>query len=214
MKAVIFSSAEIENFDYIAEMDLKDSIIICADGGYNHAKHLGLLPDLFVGDNDSFRNEIPPGIECRLYPPEKDKTDTNIALDIAMEKNPEEIILLGGLGGRTDQEFSHFCLMEYALDRGFRLKMVDDINEIWMTREPFTLKKSLCRKKYVSFFPYGGDVENFSVKGLKYEAEGMTLKPDLVQASSNEFAEAEEARIEFTKGTLLVMLCSDRPPKR
>ena len=210
VKAIIFSSAAVTDYSYLEERDFGGSLVICADGGYKHARRLGIVPDIFLGDNDSFAAEIPDGVEHVIYPPEKDKTDTNIAVDYAIGRGADEIVLIGGIGGRIDQEFTHFCLMEYALKRGVRLKMIDDINEIWMESEPFTLKKSDCRKKYVSFFAYGGRVENFSVKGLKYEAEGMSLDPGLVQASSNEFAEAETAEICFDSGTVLVMLCDDR----
>ncbi len=210
MRAVIFSSAEISDYEYLRQYDISGQMIICADAGLKHAIKLGLKPDIVLGDNDSFACEIPEGIKRIIYPPEKDKTDTNIALDYAIQSGADDIILIGGLGGRIDQEFSHFCLMEYALDQGVRLKIIDDINEIWMERDSFCLKKSECAKKYVSFFPYGGAVHNFSIKGLKYEASGMTLRPNMVQASSNEFDRADEARIEFTDGTVLVMLCDDR----
>ena len=210
MRTIIFSSAEISDYGYLEKFDFGNSLIICADAGYNHAKRLGLVPDIILGDNDSYADTLPESVEHILYPPEKDKTDTNIAVDYAIDRGADEIILIGGLGGRIDQEYSHFCLMKYALSRGVRLKMIDDVNEIWMESKPFSLKKSDCRKKYVSFFPYGGTVENFSVKGLKYEADGMTLSPGLVQASSNEFAECEIAELSFDSGTVLVMLCDDR----
>ncbi len=210
MKAAIFGSAEISDYGYLEKYDLDGYMIICADAGLKHALKLGLMPDIVLGDNDSFARDIPDGIKHIVYPPEKDKTDTNIALDYAISRGADDILLIGGLGGRIDQEFSHFCLMKQALDLGVRLKMIDDINEIWMESAPFCLKKSDCARKYVSFFPYGGTVPDFSVKGLKYEASGMTLSPGMVQASSNEFDIADEARVEFSDGTVLVMLCDDR----
>ena len=66
------------------------------------------------------------------YPPEKDKTDTNIALDFALGAGYADITLLGGLGGRIDHEYSHFCLMKYALDRGGKLTLLDGKNKLWM----------------------------------------------------------------------------------
>ena len=208
MKAAIFSSAEISDYSYISDYCLSEYFIICADGGYVHAQRLGIIPNVIIGDNDSFKNEYPKEIKRYIYPPEKDKTDTNLAIDCAIENGADEILLFGGLGGRIDHEFSHFCLIKYALDRGVRLKLIDDINEIWMENKPFELRSG--RKKYVSFFPYGGDVSGFNIKGLKYEAENMTLSTGEVQASSNEFAESDIAKISFDSGTLLVMLCDDR----
>ncbi len=208
MRSIIFSGAKISDYRYLNNFDFNNCFIICADGGYNHAKRLKIVPDVILGDNDSYDLSFPDNIEHILYPPEKDKTDTNIAVDYAIEHGADEIILLGGIGGRIDQEYSHFCLMKYALDKGVKLKMLDDINEIWMEDKPFKLFKN--KRKYVSFFPYGNSVENFTVKGLKYETDGMLLSNGLVQASSNEFSKSDKAYISFDSGTVLVMLCDDR----
>lgn len=208
MKAVIFCSGEIRDYDYYKKIDFSDCLIICADNGYSHAKALGITPDVIIGDNDSYKEEYPSEIKHYLYPPEKDKTDTNIAVDYAIEHGCTEIYLYGGLGGRIDQEFSHFCLMKYALDRGAHLSMIDDINEIRMEDKSFTLSDS--GRKYVSFFPYGGEVKNVSIRGFKYEADNITLSPALVQASSNEFVDGECGSVDFDNGTIIVMLCDDR----
>lgn len=208
-KAVIFSSGEIRDYTYLKNKDFSGCLVVCADNGYSHANALGIVPDVIVGDNDSYKIEYPSGIEHYVYPPEKDSTDTNIAIDLVIERGCREIELFGGLGGRIDQEFSHFCLMKYALDRGARLKMIDDINEIWMENRSFVLEYR-DDKKYVSFFPYGGEVRHVDIKGFKYEAEDMVMSPGLVQASSNEFKGRENGSVSFESGTVIVMLCNDR----
>lgn len=208
MKSIIFSGAYIENYDYLSEINFDDYLIICADSGYKHAKLLNVVPDVILGDNDSYVNKYPDDIKNLVYPPEKDFTDTNIAIDYAIKHNAEEILIIGGLGGRIDHEFSHFCLMNYALDKGVKLKLINDTNEIWMEKNSFTLKKS--KRKYVSFFPYAGDVLNFSIKGLKYETANMRMVPNRVQASSNEFSDSNTAFVTFDSGIVIVMLCDDR----
>ena len=52
-------------------------------------------------------------------------------------------------------------------------------------------------------------MQDFSVKGLLYTAEHMTLRCDRVQASSNAFGEEETAQISFSSGTVLVVLSDD-----
>lgn len=208
MKSIIFSSGEIKDYNYLRDIDFSKYMVICADNGYSHALKLGIIPDVIVGDNDSYKDEYPSGVEHYVFPPEKDKTDTNIAIDYAIEHGCVEIDLYGGLGGRIDQEFSHFCLMKYALDRGVRLRMIDEINEIWMEDSSFKLEYS--DRKYVSFFPYGGEVKNVCISGFKYEADNMTLSHGLVQASSNEFIAGKGGEVSFDNGVILVMLCDDR----
>lgn len=208
MKGIIFSSGEIRDYDMLKKLDFSDKYIICADNGYSHALKLGIVPDVIIGDNDSYKTDYPENIKHFLYPPEKDYTDTNMAINLAIEYGCDEIDLYGGLGGRADHEFSHYCLIKYALDRGVKLKMIDDINEIWMENKPFVVPPS--DKKYVSFFAYGGEVTHVSIKGFKYEAEDMELSPGLVQASSNEYTENGKAEVKFESGTVLVILSNDR----
>ncbi|MEG2669684.1 MAG: thiamine diphosphokinase [Oscillospiraceae bacterium] len=207
MKAYIFCSATINNYEYLKKIDFSKALVVCADGGYEHAKTLGLVPNAIIGDSDSYLNEIPKEIEFYKYPKDKDFTDTNLCIDYVIKKDCRDITLIGGIGGRLDHEFSHFCFMKYALEREAKLKIIDEKNEVWMEKSDFNIIKN--EKKYVSFFPYGGSVNELCISGLKYEVSNMTLECGSVQASSNEFLDKEAAHISFKSGTLLVMRCND-----
>lgn len=206
-RAVIFCSGEMDTDAVWKENLREDTLILCADGGIRHARRLGITPDVVIGDQDSEQQTYPESSLHFEYPPEKDATDTNLCLDYAIEQGCKEILILGGLGGRLDHEFSHYSLLLYCLRKGVRLRLMNGKNEIWMEDHPFILER--IGKKYVSFFPFGGPVEDFCIRGLKYEAEHMTLDCGLVQASSNEFAQEERAYISFRSGIVLVMRTSD-----
>lgn len=208
MKAIIFCGGEIEDYTYLKDMDFDEPLVICADGGLKHTKALGVVPDIIIGDGDSWQGEYPSGPEIIKYPTDKDFTDTDLCVDCAIDKGCTEIELLGGIGGRLDHEFSHYCIMRRGLSNGVRIKMINEQNEIWMEDKPFIIKRD--EKKYISFFPYGGSVEGFTVRGLKYKAAYMTLSCERVQASSNEFVDGDTAEIFFKSGTLLVMRCKDK----
>lgn len=182
-------------------------MVICADGGYVHAEKLGIVPDVWLGDGDSLIGKQVCAGEKIKFPIKKDNTDTDLAIELAMERGCREIVIIGGLGGRLDHEFSHFCLLKKMLDHGSRGTLINEKNEITMENSSFVIFPN--DKKHISFFPFGGDVENFSVRGLKYEAEGMTLKCGEAQASSNSFCGAEKAEIEFSEGYILVIRSND-----
>lgn len=208
MKAVIFCSGDIKDYSRLRQRSFEDILVLCADGGLRHTETLGIVPAVIIGDNDSWIREYSTSAKVLVYPTKKDFTDTHLCIDYAIEQGCLEIEILGGFGGRHDHEYSHYCLMAYALKKGVRVKMTDEHNDIWMESKPFVLHKT--GRKYVSFFPYGGDVEGFSVKGLEYSAENLTLFCGLVQATSNEFGDSDRAEVNFKSGTLLVMLCDDK----
>ncbi len=207
-KAVIFCNGVIDDYKYLQKRDFSNVLVICADGGLRHLKKIGLMPEVIVGDNDSWLCEYPDASKIIKCPREKDYTDTQRCIDYAIESGCEEIEIIGGFGGRLDHEFSHYCLLAYGLNRGVEITITDEHNEIFIKDKPFAIEK--IDKKYISFFPFGGCVEGFSVKGLKYSAEDMRLECNLVQASSNELESSDRAEIDFKSGMLLVMLCDDK----
>lgn len=206
MKCYIFSSAEISSYGWLEQLDFSNSFVICADGGIKHAKKLGITADVWIGDGDSLQDSKILAKRIIEFPPEKDNTDTDLAVMFALERGFRNITIIGSLGGRIDHEFSHFCLLKKILDSGAKGVLLDEKNTVTMENASFELCNS--KRQYVSFFPFGGDVTNFSVKGLKYEAKGMTLSCGQVQASSNCFAGEKTAQITFDSGCVLV-ICSD-----
>ena len=207
MKCFIFCSGKITSYSWLKSIDFSDSFIICADGGFEHAKKLGLEADVWMGDGDSLKNIKPVAKKIVTFPSKKDNTDTDLAIMYALESGFKDITILGGLGGRIDHEYSHFCLLKKVLENGATATLIDEKNTITMKNESFELYPN--GRKYVSFFPFGGDIKNFSIKGLLYEAEGLTLENGKVQASSNEFLNEKKARISFDSGFLLVISSDD-----
>ncbi len=207
MKCYIFSSGQISSYDWLKKIDFSGAFVICADGGIRHAKMLGLSVDIWMGDGDSLNIEEPLAKEIIKFPVKKDNTDTDLAVEYALERGFRDITILGALGGRIDHEFSHFCLLKKIVQSGGKGFLLDEKNLITMENKSFDLID--YERKYVSFFPFGGDVENFSVKGLLYETEGIILECGKVQASSNQFAGLKKARITFDDGYILVIYSDD-----
>jgi thiamine pyrophosphokinase len=207
VKCYIFSSATIKSYSWLRNIDFSDSFIICADGGIKHTKQLGIVPDVWLGDGDSLTVDEIIAKKIIRYPVKKDNTDTDLAVMYALDNGYTDITIIGGLGGRVDHEFSHFCLLKKMLDCGTNGRLIDEKNTIAMANKSFKLEND--GRKYVSFFPFGGDVKNFSVKGLLYEAEGILLDSSKVQASSNSFVDGVNASISFDSGYVLIITSDD-----
>lgn len=85
---------------------------IAADGGIRHAEALGVEPNLtaWVGDFDSATTEMSErygNLPRHAYAAEKDLTDGELAISLALERGATRLILVGAFGGRTDHTFAH-----------------------------------------------------------------------------------------------------------
>lgn len=86
---------------------------IAADAGMNHAKTLGITPELWVGDFDSVTDEIAAEfahIPQDRYPEEKNSTDGELAVAEALKRGATSLVLAGAFGGRADHAFLHVAL--------------------------------------------------------------------------------------------------------
>ncbi len=207
MKCYIFASAKIESYEYLKKIDFSDSLVISADGGIAHTERLGIKCDVWLGDGDSLNTADVFATEKISFPVKKDNTDTDLAVELALGRGCNDITVIGGIGGRLDHEFSHFCLLKKIADKGAEGRLINDKNTITIKNNSFMVYPD--GRQYISFFPYGGSVENFSVKGLKYEAEGLTLECNKAQASSNSFIGNTPGKITFDKGCVLVITSDD-----
>ena len=79
--------------------------VICADGGLLVANKLKITPDLLIGDYDSMA--MPENTDLIKLPMEKNMTDSEAAIDMAVSKGYDDITVLGGLGGRFEIGRAH-----------------------------------------------------------------------------------------------------------
>ena len=97
--------------------------IIAADSGMKHARALGIVPELWVGDFDSSGSELLldyAHVPRKAYPSDKDATDGEIAMGEALHLGANEIILIGGLGGESDHATAHLGLALHLARSGHK----------------------------------------------------------------------------------------------
>lgn len=91
--------------------------MIAVDAGLAVCEDLGLVPDLAVGDFDTFGLERmeelrkKEGWATDVHKPEKDETDTDLAVRSALRAGFRTAHVLGATGGRLDHELSNIHLM-------------------------------------------------------------------------------------------------------
>jgi thiamine pyrophosphokinase len=112
MKCVIVAGGEKPQGYLPLESLAQADYLICADSGANYVYELNYIPNLIVGDFDSVCPDVlqayrSQGCPLKTYPVEKDSTDTELAIQLALKKNPTEIYLLSSIGGRLDHSLAN-----------------------------------------------------------------------------------------------------------
>lgn len=219
MKTCLILTSRIEGSDFFQNIDpAAYDALICVDAGLSRAEELGWLgkiPTMLVGDYDSGRAptaaEQAEAADLVLLPAVKDVTDSEAAIDLAVERGFSRIRVLGGLGGRLDHTMGNLSLLaKYADDpRVGDLCFEDGQNRVTM-ETPGTFRIERSRFDYVGLIAWGGPVEGLTITGAKYPLSGHTLTPDTTLGVSNEIAkDASFAEVSFTEGRLLVVRSKD-----
>lgn len=185
--------------------------LIAADRGLEFFMENHLLPDVTVGDFDSLSpqgEEFLKGlstVEVIRLKPEKDDSDTQCAVNLAIRQGTKRIEILGATGRRVDHLIANLGLLILASQNGVSLALVDQYNYMTLAENGKVLEKSSQFGKYVSFFAIGGAVKGLCLEGFKYLLDGYDLSLlDCGLTVSNEIQE-EQARVTYESGTLLMI---------
>lgn len=197
--------------DNIPERPQKDDLVIAADSGLDNARVLGIEPAVVVGDYDSLGHapDVPDGVEVITVPTEKDVTDTQLAVELALRREAREIVILGGLGGRLDHTLSNLAILEDALGKRVRATIADGQNRVRLLHNDSTI---LPRSgyTYVSLLALDPLCKGVEIEGVKYPLKGARLARTFGYAVSNEIT-GNCCFISVRKGTLLVVESRDLP---
>ena len=188
--------------------------IIAGDRGLEALYQLKIIPNHVVGDFDSVSPEIlefykkQPKIIFHTYNAEKDNTDTDIALKLAIQMKSSEITILGALGKRMDHAIANIHILKDALGANIPCQILDEHNRIYLVNTEKTLEKDKVYGKYISLIPLTSTVEGLTLKGFKYPLNRYNLPIGTSLGISNEIIE-DIAHIEMEKGILIVIDSKD-----
>ncbi len=110
MKGLVFTGGDMTDLSMVSSLIAGYDIVVAADSGLDAAVRLGFSVDYVVGDMDSVTNrsalERIPSSKRIVWPRDKDYTDTELAMSLMRDKGVDQIILLGGSGGRMDHVYA------------------------------------------------------------------------------------------------------------
>lgn len=186
--------------------------IIAADSGLKHLDRVQIMPNLIVGDFDSLRlegwQERYKEVPVKGFMPEKDYTDTELALEEAMALMPETITMVNVTGTRLDHGLANMMLLGRAHAKGIKARIVDNHNHIeWLSEGTYQIEKEDWH--FMSLVPISLEIE-VSLTYFKYPLDHRKANRGDTLTISNEWLEEVKAGlIELHRGEVLLIRSRD-----
>lgn len=209
-RAIVFSGGRLgeEDLQYIQPEDL----IIGADKGALFLIEHGIIPHVSVGDFDSITPQQKEQVESaskRMIacdPVHKDLTDTELALEIAMDEQVDHVLMLGVTGTRLDHTLANIQILVRAMQHRMSCAIMDAHNYIELTGSTLEIKP--MGYTYTSLLPMTAEVTGINLEGFMYPLHNATLKMGQSRAVSNKLT-ASKGTISIESGLLLVIQSKD-----
>lgn len=187
MKALIVASGSPPAGELLKKHSDAD-LVIAADGGIEILKKSGIIPDFLIGDFDSACGTTVRGYDGTKtqiirFAVEKNETDGMIALKIALEKGADSIVMLGGLGKRTDHAMANIMLLYYAYKNGVSMQLEDGFCEITLHSGEVDLRGTAGQT--VSILPWMGDATVTSDESFHYPLKSLYMAQENPVGISN-----------------------------
>ncbi|HYI65597.1 MAG TPA: thiamine diphosphokinase [Candidatus Limnocylindrales bacterium] len=208
MKVVVVASGELAESD-AAWLDDAD-LVIAADGGAGSLDRLGRAPDVLVGDLDSVDPKlvtrlVAAGTTVERHPIDKEASDTELAVEMALGAGAAAVVLLGAVGGeRLDHELANLLLLADPALAGRDVRVVRGATQVRAVSRGEQLVMEGSPGDLVTILPVGGDATEVTTEGLRWPLDGATLELGRSRGLSNEVVDAP-ASVRVTHGTLLVI---------
>lgn len=195
-----------DDWTHLADADL----IVCADGATDHMLESGYGPDVVVGDLDSLDQETlrwaeSTNVDLHQYPGKKDATDGELALQLILERKADEIVILGGHGGRTAMFLANMKLLVAAAEAGVIIKMVGEGETIYSQAEGSSITLELDAGQVVNAIPIQGPA-TISIEGTGWDGTEVELAATSGRGCSNLARGDAPVTVSVLKGKILLIV--------
>lgn len=207
-RAVVFANGDFNQHDCTFANVSVDDFLVCVDGGIKHCLSAGLTPDLLIGDLDSLdeaatRYIADSSLECIRFPPEKDASDLELALQTLIDRPVNEVVLLGASGGRTDHHLFNWQLVG-SRSWPFAVRVIDDYVDAQLVDSSRPFDVAAIPGQLFSVIPLVGCATGVNVSGAKYPLSNAELNPGSTIGLSNAITEPH-LQVSVEEGIVLVM---------
>ena len=215
MRAIIFANGLMANWPDKLDIFPDIDMIIAADGGLRHCSRKGIVPHLVIGDMDSADpHELAvmekKNVEVKRFPARKDETDLWLAVQAALDRKADEIIILGALGGRWDMTFSNVLLLTSPELKQLETRILDGNQELFVLQGGQAARLLGDKGDLLSLMPLTAMVRGLTLTGFEYPLDNEILELGTTRGISNVFVE-DACSIMLDQGKLLVTITHSSP---
>ncbi|MEM9607919.1 MAG: thiamine diphosphokinase [Actinomycetota bacterium] len=184
-------------------------LVVAVDSGVDHALELGLRIDVVVGDLDSVSADGlaaagDGGARIEEHPADKDQTDLELALEVALADAPASCVVVGGApDDRIDHWLAALGTLASPRWRATRLDVRMGRSRILPVHDEVRLPTRPGQT--VSLIAIGGDAVGIRSTGVEWPLDGETLPPTVARGVSN-VAIADEVTVAVEQGVVLLVV--------
>lgn len=184
-----------------------DPVVVAADSGLAHARDLGLVAELVVGDMDSvdpaeLDTARAAGTRVVRHPEAKDATDLELAVDAALAEGPSRLVVVTGAGDRFDHALAVATSLASPRYASTPVEAWVGSAHLWVVRSETTLAGR--PGELVSLLPLWGRAVGVTTTGLLYPLADDDLDSGTTRGVSNEWVEPR-ATVRVRSGVLLAV---------
>lgn len=207
MRAFIYTGGNVFR-DGVWERPQEGDLVIAADAGLLTARGFGAEPAIVLGDFDTLGEpDVSSETEILRVPAQKDDTDTQLAVRVALERGARELVIVGGLDGRLDHTLSTLAILEQLDTQHIHAYITSGKNRARFLRNNSTLLPR-SQFRYFSLIAADKKVKGVSIDGCKYPLKNATLSRLFQFAVSNEIV-GNCALIDVRRGGVWIVESSD-----
>src|SRR5260221_4535692 len=212
---VVLDGDRVGSTTWLGGLGKNSDVVIAADGGAVQLDKAGRRPDLVVGDLDSLpdkakRDLEAQGVAFEVHPHEKAETDGELALDAAVRRGADEIVVVGAFGGgRLDHLVGNLMLVAHEDFAAIDVALVTETATFRSILGPGTLELEGEPGDWVTLAPMSETVSGVMTDGLRYPLRHEVLVRGSTRGVSNELT-GSRGNIEIGEGLLLVAVTARR----
>lgn len=201
MHALIIANGTLPHPDFVRALVKFANIIVCSDGGANHAQALGIKPNVIIGDFDSITSSTKIFFKDvqQITITDQYSTDLEKAILYCIQQEYTSVDIVGAFGDRIDHITGSLgCFKKFGMQ--IHMRILDTVGDVTLIQKEIHLNMRQGEK--LSLIPLER-CTGVSTNNLKYELKNGILELGVQEGISNE-AVSQNVSIRVGDGTLLL----------